>query len=237
MTLKKSLTRSLGWHHPTVSLEVGTLKANTERVSSNPPDLQHEVVKCLKEGSQLAFDIKRKAQRLIGCYLETLRTRIGDAVAEARRKSNGEALSESDRLKTRRDAVSDDERKVLDYLCKRVKPKEDGDDELEGDQEDAGQSDVDEKADKCVDFLKSFLTYVYSGNLPKKNSIIGKAVDRFIGILIDLGLCDASRDRGEINIRMPFTPKSLVRSVAGQLAVELQKHYRHGTHSLYDKVK
>jgi hypothetical protein len=96
MTLKHSLTRSLGWHHPTVSLEVGTLKANTERVSSNPPDLQHEVVKCLKEGSQLAFDIKRKAQGLIGCYLEMLRTRIEDAVVEARRKSNGEALSESE---------------------------------------------------------------------------------------------------------------------------------------------
>lgn len=60
-------------------------------------------------------------------------------MAEARRKSNGEALSESDRLKTKQDAVSDGEREVLDFLCKRVKPKENGDGELAGDQEEAGQ--------------------------------------------------------------------------------------------------
>ena len=76
------------------------------------------------------MDTKRRAQRLIGCFLETLRIRIEDAVAEVRRKKNSEALSESDRLKARREAVSDGERAVLDYLCERVKPKDDGDDGL-----------------------------------------------------------------------------------------------------------
>ncbi|KAI1279847.1 hypothetical protein EDD11_001463, partial [Mortierella claussenii] len=55
-TSKQSLIRSLGWHHPTVSLEVGTLEANAKRVLSNPVELQQEVAKCLKEGSQLAVD-------------------------------------------------------------------------------------------------------------------------------------------------------------------------------------
>ncbi|KAF9114388.1 hypothetical protein BGW39_003380, partial [Mortierella sp. 14UC] len=236
MTNKQRLSKSLGWHHPTVSLEVGTLEANTKRVSSNPQELQQEVVKCLKEGSQLAVDIKRKAQRLIGRFLETLRTRIEDAVAEARRKKNGEALLESDRLKARREAVSNDERVVLDHLCERVKPKSDGDLGLDGGQKDADQSDLDEKANKCAQFLESFLIYLYSDNLPNKNSTIGKTVYKFIRILVDLGLFDASRNRGEINVRMPFTPNNLVRSTAGQLSVELKKHYRNGTHLLYDKV-
>ncbi|KAF9130299.1 hypothetical protein BGX30_013565 [Mortierella sp. GBA39] len=166
---------------------VGTLEANTKRVLSNPPDLQRDVAKCLQEGAQLAVDTKRKAQRLTGRFLETLRIRIEDAVAEARRKKNGEALSESDRIKTRREAVSDGERVVLDYICERG-------------QKDADQSDLDEKADKCMQFLESFLIYLYSDNLPKKNSTIGKAVGKFIGILIDLELFDVSRNRSEINV-------------------------------------
>ncbi|KAK5828979.1 hypothetical protein F5H01DRAFT_12584 [Linnemannia elongata] len=236
MTDKQRLSKSLGWHHPTVSLEVGTLEANTRRVSSLSPELQGEVAKCLKEGSQLAVDIKRKAQRLIGRFLETLRTRIEDAVVEARRKKNGEALLESDRLKARREAVSDDERVVLDFLCERIKPKVDKDNGLDGGQKDAGQSDLDEETDKCVKFLETFLTYLYSENLPNKNSAMGKAVNKFVGILADLELFDASRNRGEINVSMSFTPSMLVRSTASQLSVELKKHYRNGTHLLYDKV-
>ncbi|KAF9284831.1 hypothetical protein BGZ88_009765 [Linnemannia elongata] len=235
-TIKQSLIRSLGWHHPTVSLEAGTLEANTKRVLSNSPDLQQEVAKCLKKGSQLAVDTKRKAQRLIGRFLEMLRIRIENAVAEARRKKNGQALSESDRLKARREAVSDGERVVLDYLCERVKPKDVGDGGLNDGQKDADQPDLDEKADKCAQFLESFLTYLYSDNLPNKNSLIGKAVDKFIGILVDLELFDVSRNRSEIKVTMPFTPSSLVRSVAGQLSTELKKLYRNGTHLLYDKV-
>ncbi|KAF9537458.1 hypothetical protein EC957_008100 [Mortierella hygrophila] len=47
-----------------------------------------------QEGAQLVVDTKRKAQRLIGRFLDMLRIRIEDAVAEVRRKKNGEALSE-----------------------------------------------------------------------------------------------------------------------------------------------
>lgn len=194
-----------------MSLEVRTLEANTKRVLSNPRDLQQEVAKCLKEDFQLAEDSKRKAQRLIACFLETLRIRIEDAVAEARRKKNGEALSESDWLKARRKVVSDDERSVLEYFCERVKTKDDGYDGLNDDQKDADQPDLGEKAGKCAQFLESSLTYLYSVNLTKKHSTAGKAVDKFIGILVDLELFDASRSRSEINVRMPFTPNSLVR--------------------------
>jgi len=41
---KKSLMRSLGWHHPISALEVGTLKANVDGVLTDRFDLQVEVI-------------------------------------------------------------------------------------------------------------------------------------------------------------------------------------------------
>lgn len=73
---KKSLVRSLGWHHPISSLEVGTLKCNIKRVLSDWPDLQLKVIKCINEVSELSVGIKRKAQGLIGGFLEKLWTHM-----------------------------------------------------------------------------------------------------------------------------------------------------------------
>lgn len=44
------------------------------------------------------------------------------------------------------------------------------------------------------------------------------------------------RGRGELDIEMPYTPSSVVRSVSGQLALELEKIYGHWSQELYKKV-
>ncbi|KAF9536985.1 hypothetical protein EC957_009127 [Mortierella hygrophila] len=56
--------------------DIGTLKTHIERVLSDRPDLQLEAINCIKKCSELAADIKRKAQGLIGGFLEKLRTRM-----------------------------------------------------------------------------------------------------------------------------------------------------------------
>ena len=81
---KQSLVRSLGWHHPISSLEVGILKTSIDGALTDRPDLQLDVISRIKEGSELAVDIKRKAQGLIGRFLEKLRTRM-KAAEESKR--------------------------------------------------------------------------------------------------------------------------------------------------------
>ncbi|KAG0195467.1 hypothetical protein BGX33_003246, partial [Mortierella sp. NVP41] len=93
---KNQLVRSMVWEHPPAVLDVGTLAGNVKRVLSSEPNLQEEVVDTIQEASRLAADTKRKAQRLIGKYLETLRL----------------------------EDVSEMDREILDNLCERVKPKE-----------------------------------------------------------------------------------------------------------------
>ncbi|KAG0288492.1 hypothetical protein BGZ98_004250, partial [Dissophora globulifera] len=236
---KMSLMCSLGRCHPTSSLEVGTLDTNTKRVFLDNPGLQQEVVECIKEASRLAVDVKREAQRLIGQYLEKLRTRIDAEVAKAwGQKKSGEKLSEFERLEARRNALSDKEREILDYLAGEVKPKKSGNDEddIEGNQDEAGDQDSEEDDIKHTQFLRSFMVYLYSRNLPTKTTKIGGAVDTFIGILADMDLLNITRTRDELNKRMPFTPTPLVRSVATQLVVELKMMYHRGSHLLYDKI-
>ncbi|KAF9909410.1 hypothetical protein EC991_008549, partial [Linnemannia zychae] len=235
---KKSLVFSLGRCHPTSSLEVGTLDANTKRVFSDDPDIQKEVVTCIKEATRDAVDVKREAQRLIGQFLEKLRVRIDAEVAKARyKKKSGERLSESERLKARWDALSCREREILVYLAGEVEPRKEGNDEddIEESQDDAGGEDSEGDDSKCARFLQSFMVYLYSRNLPKKTTKIGGAVYDFISILADMDLLNITRTRGELNRIMPFTPTNLVRSVTTQLVVELKKMYQHGSHLLHDK--
>ncbi|KAK3813605.1 MAG: hypothetical protein J3R72DRAFT_61834 [Linnemannia gamsii] len=155
------------------------------------------------------------------------------------RKAGKRTMSESERLEARRDAVTKDERDTLDYLCERVELKVNkcGDDDADDSQKDSCDLDAEGKENKQFLFLRSLLTYLYSRNLPGRNSKIGKAVSTFINILVGLQLFDISRNRSEINETMLFTASSLVRSVAGQLSVELKKMYSNGSHLLYDQVR
>ena len=131
----------------------------------------------MQECSRLAADIKREAQRLIGIFVETLRIRM-DSAEEAlwiKLPPGKLTVSEEQRTKARRDAVSDTERKILDRLSERIKPKDDGgdDDEDAADKKRENNSDLDENANDQEGFLRSFLTFLYSGNYPRERDLKG----------------------------------------------------------------
>lgn len=235
---KKRLVRSLGWHHPRSSLIIGTLEANAKRVASEDPRVQEEVVKCIKEASEAAADVKRMAQRLIGRFLETLqiRMRLAEDTRWRELARVGVEMSEADRQKSRYNAITEDERKSLDFICGRIGPK------AKLDQDDGGSSnavplDEEDKDDIHHRFFMCLLTYLYSNNLPDRNSKSGKAVDTFIHILVRLDLFHIIRDRSEINERFVFTPTALVGSVSSQLTAELARMYKNGSYSLSEQVR
>ncbi|KAG0276890.1 hypothetical protein BGZ97_009998, partial [Linnemannia gamsii] len=139
---KKGLLQSLSWHHPTAWLELGTVEANARRVPGDAATLtapgsplnitvvQQEVVDCLQEAVQLAANVKRNAQRLIGEFVETLAVRM-QAAEETKRTDLQKAspprtMTDADRRKARRDAVTEDERKILTHLCECLKPNDTG---------------------------------------------------------------------------------------------------------------
>ncbi|KAF9537310.1 hypothetical protein EC957_008485 [Mortierella hygrophila] len=259
---KIGLVRSLAWRHPTVSLEVGTINANTKRVF------------LVFSGGMFAGVFpsggrqKREAQRLIGIFVETLRIRMDSAEEALRIKLPPGKLtvSEEQRTKAHRDAVSDTERKILDHLCERIKPKDDDedDDDDAADKKRENNSDLDEKANDQEGFLLSFLTFLYSGNYPRERDLKGFGardllpkdkdddgdkdrgkkekispgivVNYLIEWLVAGHFYKPSRRRDEIEVKMPYTPTDVVRSVAGQLAVELKKLYGNGSHELRKKV-
>ncbi|KAF9125383.1 hypothetical protein BGW39_007435 [Mortierella sp. 14UC] len=280
---KNGLVRSMVWYHPTVSLETGTLVANTKRVftpssapaSSKPatvmpglimpttatlapstpfmdrPDLQRLVVECLQEAPQLAAGVKREAQRLVAMKkkMDAAELRVMTEL-----QSTTESMTEADRVRklfeARRDAISDDERRILDHLCERIKLKEDNGENDGGcgrkDSEDNG--DIDDKDGAEQDrFLRSFLVFLYSGSYPKmmgktaesltNNTGVIPTVNTFINWLVDRKMYKPPRSRGEIDVRMPYTPSCLVRSVSGQLVLELKKIYGNGTFDLYKKAE
>lgn len=118
------------------------MKTNVERALIDRPDLQLEVINCINEGSALAMDIKKKAQRLIGAFLEMLQIRMKAAEESKRQelRKAGKIMLESERLEARRDAVTVDERDTLDYLCGRIEPLTNKCDDADADdiQEDSG---------------------------------------------------------------------------------------------------
>ncbi|KAF8943807.1 hypothetical protein BGZ47_005026 [Haplosporangium gracile] len=211
------------------------------------PDLQRLVVECLQEATHLAAGVKREAQRLVSQFVEAMGKKMDAAEMRlmAELQSSTDSINEADRVRrqvaARRDAISDDERRILDHLCERIKPEDNGEDE--GDREkmnSQNNSDIDDKDETNSDhFLRSFLTFLYSGNYPQirgktvesltENSGTIPTVNTLINWLVDRKLYHPPRSRGEIGVHMPFTPNSLVRSVSGQLALELKKIYRNGT--------
>ncbi|KAF9138940.1 hypothetical protein BG015_002208 [Linnemannia schmuckeri] len=216
---KRSLMRSLGWHHPTSSLEIGTLEANVKRVLSEGPRMQEEMIKCIRETFEIAVDVKRMAQRLIEKFLETLQIRMRSA-EELRRQDlarNGMKMTEADRQKARHDVVTKDERESLVFLCGRVAPKADGFEQADGDcnsgSSDAVSLDAEDKGDRHFQFFQCPFTYLYTKNLPNRNSKSGKAVETFIHVLVRLELFDIIRDRSDINERLVFTPSILAKAL------------------------
>ncbi|KAK3813747.1 MAG: hypothetical protein J3R72DRAFT_60775 [Linnemannia gamsii] len=213
-------------------------------------------MECLQEAPHLAAGVKREAQRLVGQFVEAMSKKMDATELREMNKlhSSKVSMTEADRvrklLEARRDAISDEERRILDHLCERIKPKDDnGEDEQECEKsssEDNGDID-DKNGFEQVCFLQSFLAFLYSGNYPEmkdktvesllKNTGIIPTVNTFINWLVERKLYHPPRSRGEIGVQMPFTPCALVRSVSSQLALELKKNYRNGTFDLSKKTE
>ncbi|KAG0015955.1 hypothetical protein BGZ82_001245, partial [Podila clonocystis] len=204
------------------------------------PDLQQQVMECMQEATWLTAGVKRKAQRLIGQFIETLQEMMNKAeeMLSVMLHTENKTMSEAERFKVRKDAISDDECKILDNLCDWVKPKDDDGNEVDSQKKgNEDNSDINDKSTNQAQFLHSFLTYLYSGNYPKTNARIRVIVNTLIDWLVNHEFYDPPRKRGEINATMPFTPNHLVRSVSGQVAAEFKQMYTSGTHELYKKVK
>lgn len=71
-TDKLAITRHLAYHHPTSSLNIGTLKANIKLALPHQEDLQQEVMEVIQSATREAARVKREGQRLIGMYIEKL---------------------------------------------------------------------------------------------------------------------------------------------------------------------
>lgn len=145
-------------------------------------------------------------------------------------------MSEADRQKARHDAVMENERECLDFICGRIASKAEFDQD-DDNSSDAVPLDAEDKGDRHYQFFVCLLTYLYSNNLPNRNSSAGKAIDTFIHILVRLELFDIIRGRREINERSVFTPSVLVRSVASQLTAELSRMYKDESNSLSEQVR
>ena len=215
---KLAIKRQLAYHHPISSLDVGTLQANVGRITGENSSLQSQIVRCVRDAVREAASIKRRGQRIIGCFIEHA-------------KRMGPQLDGRDRV-------------FLDLLCPRVTKqdvkdrqagKDVGEEEGEIDLTDPGSTSTAKKNDH-LSFVWSFLIHLYSGNYPRAHGI-GQVVDNFIKRLGELGIYTPPRSRSELNERTPFCPSDLLASVANQLRVELTKMYKNGTLDLHQQVQ
>ncbi|KAF9015914.1 hypothetical protein BGZ52_006252, partial [Haplosporangium bisporale] len=215
-TRKLAVTRLLSYQHPTSSLDVGTLWANVGRAVLNDPNIQNQVVQCIRDAVHDAACTKRKGQRVIGRFIEY---------------ADQQGIGANDRV-------------FLDLLCPRITRKDaevhhandnDDNDDDEDDDTELGSTSMGKKND-LQSFLWSFLVHLYSGNYPRAQGI-GQKVNDFIDRLSRLGIYTPPRTRSELNKKTPFTPSDLLESVTSQLRVELKKMYKNGSCDLHQKLK
>lgn len=212
-TRKLAVTRLLAYQHPTSSLDVGTLWANVGRTVLNDPNLQNQVVQCIRDAVHDAACTKRKGQRVIGQFIEYVDQQ----------------------------GIGADDRVFLDLLCPRITRKDaevhhanDNDNDDDEDDTELDSTSMGKKND-LQSFLWSFLVHLYSGNYPRAQGT-GQKVNDFIDRLSHLGIYTPPRTRSELNKKTPFTPSDLLESVMSQLRVELKKMYKNGSCDLHQKV-
>ncbi|KAG0294208.1 hypothetical protein BGZ98_001851, partial [Dissophora globulifera] len=198
---KKQLREALGWEHPMVTLNIGTLQANIRAALKTEREVSCRMIVRLREAVNEANKIKRRAQRLIGRYVEKMASGCLEPVDQT----------------------------YLDGLCRRVQ-LEDADDGQDGSQNhtDDNIDDGSDSSNTQQQFLAAFLRHLYSGNPPTTRGI-GPVVSGFIVRLQQLNLYTPPRSTSAILQRAPFTPSDLLRSVSSQLAAELKRLYCNGT--------
>ncbi|KAF8923272.1 hypothetical protein BGZ58_003142, partial [Dissophora ornata] len=216
---RKEMLDTMMWEHPTVTLDLGDLKENVKTVVSDS-DVSQLIVSIIQEAVREASSIKRKGQELIGKYIQAVFYPCL-APGEQRPKDPLAVTNSTDIA-------------ILDQLCPRLVSKElDKDDKQDNGVEDGhGEG-------KKTHFLQTFLTFLYSGNMPSAlGSGVAATVNIFIHRLQDFNLLtNPDKPKAEIirNIK-DFTPTYLVRSVATQLSAELRRQYKHGCKELSEKM-
>ncbi|KAG0302472.1 hypothetical protein BGZ99_002989, partial [Dissophora globulifera] len=228
---KVKLLNALVCEHPTVCLPVGSLQGKISEVLSAAPSLRNEVIDCIRGAVRLAWAVKYRCQKVIGLYIET----IFSSEIEIQPLDRG----------------------FLDAVCERISVKEDkGSNPKDLDHEDPGPednggeepledqtTDIGSKGSEQQRFLHSFMAYLFSGTKPPlrdtKNEIRSRVAERvhmFIERLGSMGLLEqepVSQSPGGSE----YQSSSLVRSVAGQVRVEIMRHYRNGTKTLLAKLQ
>jgi hypothetical protein len=165
------------------------------------------VVGCVRKAVREACRVKRKAQGLIGVYIE--RVMSGDVTAADRR--------------------------FLDFFCPHVQPKESNSARIDNQSQDNSIIDDDNhQQDNQEKFLACLMRHLYSGNSPTGRGI-STDVAAFIKRLDTMNLYHA-RSTFIVNQKMEFSPSELVRSVSAQLSVELKKMYKNGSQELQAQV-
>ncbi|KAF9916185.1 hypothetical protein FBU30_001514, partial [Linnemannia zychae] len=251
---KNGLMCSISRHHPISSLDVGTLPVNIRRVFANSigftnPDassstgFQEEVLKCIQEAVLQAAATKREAQQLIGLFVDTIRKRMDEHEEKCKDEmhNKGEILTEEARLDARKKSIDPKERAIMKCLCAdtEIKAEEeeadnDGDDLAPAEKAQYGSNLTD--SDGKGSFFLSFLTFLYSGNRPRTTSRDGIPLNNLIEWLIMNHFLNPPHERRDLNVRMIFTPVSLVRSVSTELETGIRRMYGQGTFDLHKKA-
>ncbi|KAF9536433.1 hypothetical protein EC957_010988, partial [Mortierella hygrophila] len=215
---RKEMMYALSFEHPIVTLDLDRLSSNVHVAVENDP-LAKAIVECIRGAVRVACDSKRECQILIGLYLEDLfyppprpgAPRPAAPVAK----------------------ISQEDQAVLDNLCPRLSSNE-----MSNDNNNIGSAGDGQDDGSNTPFIHSFLTFLYSGNLPKKSKT-GSAVNSFIARLQEMGHLEKSQVAKADMLRgvKEYTPSYVVRSVASQLSAELKRHYRHGAKMVSEKVQ
>ncbi|KAF9537113.1 hypothetical protein EC957_008805, partial [Mortierella hygrophila] len=129
---KKQVIQALGWEHPPTMLRVGSLSKSVKSGLKDDVAVAKEAITCLQDAVHEAYEVKRRAQRIVGMYVE--RMAVGDLVLA--------------------------DREYLDLLCPRIVPEEsnNGDNIAHINSDD----DDDAKKDRQQQFLNGFLRFLYS---------------------------------------------------------------------------
>ena len=201
---KLQIIRALQWQHPTVTLDVGTLEANTKRVTEGNESA--EVLRCLREAVHQAADLKRSCLQLLGRFVE----RVTDPTATFTKEQK--AL----------------DRDLQDLICPRIS----GTSLDEDDEDERVNDDTDSEANEDIQqsFLKKLVTYLHSRKDIQGDSVDVQRTKAFIHRAEGLHLLEP-RDMAAIQNMMAYPGSVLARNISMQMSVEdhlpeLREHSR-----------